>query len=330
MAIRSESLGDDLKAWAADQLQVELQSPPAQVRAAYLRQMQHDNGGPNLTAREAMLILTGRNNAARPTLALEAAEEKLQREVDDFASRYFALAIAERKVEWESLRGRGQGFVRVDTRLAALRPGLYIVLPHLDRRSIVGQLVLVVCELFVLRPSARAAKRQSCLEEVKRSGEWTAWAEAAQALRKSHAAVAALEPEVVATLADAVVRERDKEQLGRRMRKVAQPAGGGNRFSYWWVWLVVMCLLTCARACNTGSSTKTDPSVVPQQPEFKMQLKDFDQNKKARLGNDGKEMQLQGDRDALERLFGKEKAQELPGPKKGQAGPAPTDKQGPP
>src|SRR5580658_3091233 len=129
MASRSESLAQDLKAWAADQLHLEPECAQAQARAAFLRQVQLDNGEVGPAPREALLILTGRSHAARPALALAAAEESLQRELDDFAARFFSLGIGDRKAEWARLKARGQGFVRADMRLAALRVGLDITLP---------------------------------------------------------------------------------------------------------------------------------------------------------------------------------------------------------
>src|SRR5262249_41933414 len=149
---------------------------------------------------------------------------------------FFSLPIAERKAEWERLRARGQGFVRVDVRLAALRPGLYTVLPHFDDQSDVGQLVKVVCELFVLRPAERAAHRLAYLKGAFRRNQWAAWRQAAVQLRKKHAALAALEPELVARLADAEARAQERQQVQRRMRRVAPQIGGAKKnSSLWWM-----------------------------------------------------------------------------------------------
>jgi hypothetical protein len=186
-----ESLGQDLKAWAADQLHVSAGSSPEEVRAAYLRRVQHNNGGPNLSAREALLILTGRASAARPALALEAAEEKLHGEVEAFADRFFAFPIAERKAQWDRLWARGQGLVRVAARLTALQPGIYIIVPHLDRNSPLGQLTWAACKSFVLRAAARAAYRRAFLDDADRQRQWQAWKQAALYLRSNHRALAA-------------------------------------------------------------------------------------------------------------------------------------------
>ena len=260
METRSKTLGQDLKAWAAEQLQVEPGAAPTQIRAAYLRQVQHENGAPNLTAREALLILTGRTNAARPALALEAVEEALQREVDAFASRFFALAFAERKAEWDNLKARGQGFLRVDARLTSLRPGLYIVMPRLDGDPHGGELVSAIRKLFVLRPAARAAARQACVDEAKWQNKGQLWAQAAQLLRKQHRAIAALEPDLIAKLADGQVLAEQKARLNRKMRNAAQAvamAGTAQKSNFWW--LVVPAILfctTCLRIWPSAPQTR--------------------------------------------------------------------------
>jgi hypothetical protein len=314
MATRSRTLGQDLKAWAADQLQVDTNAPPEHVRAAYLRQVQHENGAPNLTAREALLILTGRTNAARPALALEAAEEALRREVDDFASRFFSLAIAERTAEWENLKARGQGFVRVDARLTALRPGIHIVLPPLDNDSQIGELVSAVGKLFVLRPAARAAARQALLNDANRQGSWHAWAEAAQMLRKNHKAIAVLEPDLIARLADARVLAKQKAQLNRKMQKAAPRAeavgAAGKSYSWGWVAAAVLGCSMCLRLLGTGtSSPKTNFAPPPKPPDFILE----------RINKD---RVIRGDPDFLERMNKErvirgEKRPELDAPERG-------------
>jgi hypothetical protein len=266
MATPSDSLGQDLRAWAADQLQVAVNALPETVRAAYLRSVEHDNGAPNLHAREALLILTGHTNAARPVLALEGVEDDLQRETDDFAARFFTLAAEERKTTWDRLHARGQGFVRVAARLAALRPGLWVDLPDLDRHTDLGRLAALVCQLFTLRPLARAARRHAFLAGVKREGKWELWARAANRLRAAHGALAALEPEFISQLADVEARVEKTQQLQERMRQVARSAPAPQKKTGWWpIALVVFVVLGALRAFNSGAPSSPPRTIPPLQ-----------------------------------------------------------------
>ena len=295
MAGRSENLAHDLKAWAADQLHVGPDCAPAQIRAAFLRRVHLDNGALNLAAREALLILTGRN-AARPALALEAAEEKLQLEVDDFATRFFSLAIAERRDEWTRLRARGQGFVRVDARLAALRVGLDVILPSFQRDTPAQHLVSIVGELFVLRPAARSARRKVVLDEVKPSGQLNAWARAAVLLRTTYSA-AALEPELLAALAESTERVDDKRQLNRTMRKAVDPAPAG-RPNKSWLWVIVVIAGFASKMFLSLDRTPPgpNPNVAPV-PEFNaprnFDAKDLLKNLKFKKAKDGQGWELE-------------------------------------
>jgi hypothetical protein len=270
MAVRSENLGQDLKAWATDQLHVVNGAAPAEVRSAFLRQFPQDNGGVSHTAREALLILNGRGNAARPVLALDAVEAQLQRELDGLAGRLFSLAIADRKAEWENLRVRGQGFPRVAARLAALRPGLYIMLPPFDRETRLGQLVSAVCEAFVRSPLQRAVFRQTWFAEAKRRDTKIAWANSADRLLKQHPAVAALDSALVAQLADADGLAAKKSKLRRKMQQTARPVASSKRSVPWWA-IVLFSFFVLRGLLYLGtSSSKPSPSFVPQQPVFKM------------------------------------------------------------
>jgi hypothetical protein len=335
MATRSESLGQDLKAWAADQLQVAVGSAPPEVRAGYLRQTRNEFGAPNLNAREALLILTGRT-CARPALALEAAELQLHREMDDFASRFFSLPIAERKAEWERLHIRGRGFVRVDARLEALRPGIYIMVPHFDPDSLMAELTSVICELFVLRPQARAARRQDFSRESQSARQGSRLIKAAKSLRKQHAAIAALEPELIARLADSKTLVRQQKKLGRRMRRVGWSPR--TKMSAWQV-IFVVCVIggVFLGAFKAAPPPKKFPFQQnfndPRLPNYKW-VPEFDPNDKNKIIKstvwiDDNQYEVNGGLEAAEELFGKEVTRKLLNPHKGQPAEPPKDKKVP-
>jgi hypothetical protein len=217
----SESLGQDLKAWARDKLQLGPTASPEQVRAAYLRQVQDSNGGPNLSAREALLILTERTGGAPPVMALDAVEEQIQQVIDSFASRFFAMPIRDRKGEWDRLWARGQGLPRVAARLDALRPGLSIDVSQLDRASPLGQLAQAACESFLLRPTARAIYRQGCCEKIFEQRQLHHWKGAGISLRADHPSLAALAPELVSSFVDGRPIKRATKWINLKMRWVA-------------------------------------------------------------------------------------------------------------
>lgn len=267
MEAKPENLGQELRAWAAHQLRIEPGAAPEAVRLAFLRQVEHDNGAPNLHAREAFLILTGRGNTARPSLGLEAVEEHLERELSEFATKYFKLPIAERKATWEQLHARGHGFARIAARLNSLRPHLWTVIPRLKRGSKTEQLTALLCELYTLPAAQRAARRQAWMDEARVGHEWGAWASAAVALREHHAALAALEPELIGRLADAEVRLSQKNQLRQNMRRVRHTAGsaGSGTSKAWRYWLILFIVVTLLRVLCTGLAPPANKSNVPQQ-----------------------------------------------------------------
>jgi hypothetical protein len=278
MTTRPSTLGDDLKAWAYDQLGVKPGFGADEVLRAYLRQVQHDNGNPNLTARDALLILTRQLKSARPTLALEAAEEALQRAVDDFAGRFFGLSVADRQAEWENLKARGQGFVRVDARLSALRAGVASVVPNAQGDPALGELIATISRLFVLRPAARAAARQAWLHEAHQSGQWDALVTVAVRLRQRDPALTALEPELLAALVDGRASAAERAQLQRRMRKAAKtrPAAAsvtGNGSSWVWRLAPFAILFFCSRVGSCNSWQNRQPT--PQPPAVIQEHRDL-------------------------------------------------------
>ncbi|HZZ81703.1 MAG TPA: hypothetical protein VFE62_24590 [Gemmataceae bacterium] len=336
MMKRADNLSQELKAWAANELQVTPECTPAEARAAFLRLMRFDNGVINLGMREAMLLLTGRARGIRPTLAMEAVEQKIANEVEDFAHRFFTMPLGERRAEWARLRACGQGFPRVDARLAGLKPGLDVTLPKYPNDEPATKLAETIGELFVLRSAARAARRQSFLEEARRSRDG-AWARAARTLQSLHP-VAELDPEVLSRLCQGSTCA-DQKELNRNMRKadatvatVANDPGGGGGTSRWPWAIVVVIGLTVVRllaSSRTPPAPNVPPPAPPQfnRPDFNKPQVDINEIlRRARERKDKKDapplrIDLNGriienpppdpgggDPEAVERLFGKDAA----------------------
>jgi hypothetical protein len=153
--------------------------------------------------------------------------------------------------------------------LTALRASLEVAQPYSADDPQLGELVATVCKLFVQRPAARAAARQAWLHEAQQDGQWQMWVQAAQRLRKRYPALAALEPEVLARLADSRALASEKAQLQRSMRKAARAAptaaSGQGKASWWWLPAAIMACSMCFRAMNWGPSTPRQPLPEPVQ-----------------------------------------------------------------
>jgi hypothetical protein len=269
MARAPDTLAHDLKKWAAEQLHVDIDASREQIRAAYLRGVKDQHGGANLAAREAMLILTGRAAAAKLTLAVEANEQKLLRDIDAFAEYFFAMPVPLRKHGWTKLSSRASGFPRAELRLHELANGLEIVPPPADADVAKARLILMVTELFVLRPPQRACRRQQWLSEIKSNSEWITFTKAAAALRDDHPIIAALEPDLIAQLAEADAAKIAKRDLSRRIQMTAKPPVVQKEPASRIPWLVVVAVvLILGRLIGGTSSNPRLPSTIPPRPVF--------------------------------------------------------------
>jgi hypothetical protein len=122
-------------------------------------------------------------------------EEFFQGQIESFAEEFFDLPPHERCARWESLTAACALYPTLAERLRHFRPGLEVDREgFFDKSPAVSRLAEDIFALFVLRPSARAARARALASRLKADRELSARAlkYAARRLRKRHAEIAAL------------------------------------------------------------------------------------------------------------------------------------------
>jgi hypothetical protein len=272
---------EDLRRWAGGQLKVGPEASAAQVRAAALAALPDEEFVPPESWQHALRLLS-RPREQRPAsaAALRDYTDELRSEVEEFAADFFDLDPPERRRQWQALCDRAGGFAPVAARLGLLERGLDI-----DRASLptepprVAELANEVCDLFVLRPAARAARRRAFLQGIRTSeGTLNDWQEAARRLRADYPAVADLELHLVGELVSGAVRRRGRSRKGSRLRtRLSAPASASSdRGSKMPLWLILV-FVGGAIARSLGSlADKTQSPPAPQPPPI--QVPQFRQN----------------------------------------------------
>jgi hypothetical protein len=116
----------------------------------------------------------------------------------------------------------------------------------------------------------------------------------ATSLRTTYSA-AALEPELLAALAESAERADDKRQLNRTMRKAVDPVPAGKS-SFSWIWLVAVVGMVLARFLAVDRTPpKPEPNFAPV-PNFnerpKSDQNDILKNLKFKKTKDGQGWEL--------------------------------------
>jgi len=183
----------DVRGWAAAQLELKPDATPQQVRAALLRQLPEDDSMLPYRCQQAALFLLRPADGAERILCQGQAsydeEDRLRLEIDAFAAEFFKLAIPERRRRWQALRGHCAFSAPLIARLEGLEKGLDVALEKVSGADL-RELAERVCDLFVLRPAARAVQRQEVLHEM--GTEHARWQGAARELQIQAPAVAGL------------------------------------------------------------------------------------------------------------------------------------------
>jgi hypothetical protein len=252
----------DLTAWAAEQLGVGPQTPPEEVRAAFLRSLPQRDFVPPASVRQALRILAPVKPSGLPSLPSDdsdflAREGELRAEIERFAVEFFNLGLGRRQQRWQELYDRCSWSQTLGARLRALVPGLKV-----DRNCLASagpyrrRLAHYVCDLFLLRPAERAAQRRALLEGMADDmGEWE-WA--AKQMLRENAALAGLEPGFVRQVASRQSQQRALEQRRHRPspRKKATSGSGENR---WIAWLAIIVVVGIVKIIAGTSSSKNSP-----------------------------------------------------------------------
>jgi len=271
----------DPTAWAAREIGLPIMGAPAEVRTAFLRELERDGPVPPPHRQQAWQVLLASSGslAPCPPAALVAAEARLRAEIDDFAGSLFATPVKARRQRWRELSGACAFSPPLAARLAALEPGLDLDLGLAtlgDPRT--AQLASHVAGLFVLAPAARAAQRQAVLRAME--ADIAAWEETAQQLVAASPALAALEPALLTSIRgwreqqQRLIRLRAGRQYPGRRPAVhaapcraaappppAPPSRGSGRAG---IWVAVVAGGLMLRICLGGLGSHSSSPPPPQ------------------------------------------------------------------
>ena len=254
----------ELRQWARHQFGLADDAPTD--RAALLRQLSEEAFSPPPGMDYAARLLCGTAENAAFDLGLQEAQRELENqcreEVETFARNFFALPVRLRWSRYEELQARCTSFPALAVRLEMLRPGLNLDPAELEGPA--GQLAGMLCELFVLAPGPRAARRRELLADLE--GEKGFWESTAGYLKKRSPRIAELDPVFLSAFLDREDREeRARSARKARAAKPAVPTGsdGGGGGSWSWGWLAIMVIIGIIRAASSSSSNSYRP---PQEP----------------------------------------------------------------
>ena len=124
--MRGESPPLDLKARASAWLELDPGLSSDEVRPALWQRLAATHFLPDPVTHEAISILAGRQVGSAPALelAIPPAESRLRGAVEEFASHFFDIPVADRRDHWEAFRRAAAASPTVQERLARLAPGL--------------------------------------------------------------------------------------------------------------------------------------------------------------------------------------------------------------
>jgi hypothetical protein len=271
----SEPSPADERRWAAQQFGLGPEATAAEARSAFLRALPETEFSPSPSWHRAAWVLSRPDavgGAPDEEFLLETQEE-LRTAVEDFAAEFFDLPVAPRQSRWRELRAACAGSPPLLARLRALEPGLAVDrCGARDRHPDLAPLVDCVCELFVLRPAARAARRQAFLAGLESLPQWET---AARQLREQAAVVAGLEPVLVGQLASwsqrRQQRARNRSRSGASARSAPDNSGKGS-----WSLAGILIFIVLVVVRGAAQFTRTDsPSRTRETPSSRFQLPDF-------------------------------------------------------
>jgi len=250
---------------------------PLEARAALLRRLPAVDFVPPpdwLRAYRALVPGPDPSDEESARAADLAQEQHLRDEVEDFAAEFFDLTTEERQRRWQAFLARAEQYPALTARLRHLAPGLTISTWSMeDSQPLVGRLARHLCEVFTLRPAARARKWQELRRTMQASR--LDWQAAARRLQHKYPALAALAPELV----DGLISESaGRGELARGRKRSAAPllsarplsdAAPANPTGTGWIVVAVMVVLGIVRVASQSSrSTAVDRPSRFQVPNF--------------------------------------------------------------
>ncbi len=176
---------------AAEALNVPVRTTPGAATSAFLSELPKTDFVPPTHSVAALNSLMGLG------LAIDADNNStLQKEVEEFAQRYWELTPVDRLAEWLTFCTRSPDDPTAN-RLLVLKAGLELPgTPFPD--SPIEQIAAIARELYVLPPRDRAIRRNEWL--LANASSSKGLIATAAAIKKNHPAIAALDPDLITRL----------------------------------------------------------------------------------------------------------------------------------
>ncbi len=285
-----------VRRWAAAQLDLPADVSLADAKAAFLSRVRDEDFMPPAHWQQAYHVLAGAPpSPAVLGQALADDENRLRTEVEKFAVDFFRFDVPTRLSHWQTLAAECAFAPPLAARLAGLERGLRVVPPsgperkqggeivddicnwetlhvaQVVQRSDVHELVDYICELFVLRPHARAVRRQEIFKELGPDNVGRL-AQAVPELAHALPAVASLDPVFLEQLTNFHRRAwaRVTNRAEREAASAPAPSSRGSGGNYWWVIFVAIAVIRLCAGMGSSSTRSTipqlPPSVMPPPP----------------------------------------------------------------
>jgi hypothetical protein len=261
-----------LRRWATEQLELPAEVSAKESRAAFMQRLRDEDFMPPLAWQQASRALLGRGASESLTAQVLTEEEaRLRAEVESFAVEFFSLEIDEREKRWRLLRDQSAFSPPLTARLRALEKGLRVPGESDGMNPKQRELARDIRELFVLRPQARAVRRQELFRQfspptidldVVAHGFFAAFPE-----------LAALEPDFLHHLATWNLRAAQRRENRVQRRAAVASANSSGSDGNWKapVWIIVACLAVFFRFLGSMSNTSAPaykPIPIPTFPKF--------------------------------------------------------------
>ncbi len=194
-----------VREWAAETLDVPVDTAPEVATLQFLRLLTDDDFVPMDTGPLALAVLTGTGVAESSSRLLRShVEGRLHEDCDRFATTFFELDTEERNVRLDSLWGRSESFPAQRRRLSALKDALNVDLPAVtDVVQPESADILKLAKASVVKtPPEAARERQRVLARIRR--EPIEWKLGNAEVRRRYPQFALLTPHALSWIAKAI------------------------------------------------------------------------------------------------------------------------------
>jgi hypothetical protein len=258
--------------WAAEQLGLEADASPEEVRAAWLRLLPEEDFVPLSEWRWSLVALLRRESergleARADEAAAREEEDSLRDEVEDFAEGFWGLPAEARRQRWQELTARCAFAPALRARLRQLGPGLDVQsFPREGEEDTrVVELAGHLRDLFVLRPQPRACDRQALLRRMEEEREQ--WREAGGRLRRAYPALASLGSDLLDELA-ILSPARLYPPKSPPFQPPSQPPSASQPAPRWIIWVIIGIAIAGSRLfIGMGNKSSSPPPPVAN-PRF--------------------------------------------------------------